>query len=692
MTAKTMGIAAQGVFIRRLIVSTLALSVIAAVACFSSMHAHAKKQKEYPVVQDLRYGQALYAYYQQDYIDALTQLLKAKKQGGIQGHGDDPIVMEGGFALSFGMEQYASSIFETALADTRDEKTSNAAWLYVGQVQYDQGQYEKAIAAVEKISSKTNKYIQSRKEILKLNSLIRLARLEEAQSLAKGIQKRRELSPYVNYNFGAAFGSRGEFALAQDYFGKVQLVDNSSTKEALFDRTKIAQGYAYLLNENFDEAVNAFNKVGLLSPLVNRALLGYGWAEIGRGNTDIALIPWRRLAQSDTLDTSAQEALLAVPYAYEKLDKVNRAIEAYEQAEISYQQEVTRLKASLDKLDESLILDLIRDTDSDDNARSVSGDTRVKLNYARDTVLDPELIYFSELFAKDAFQENIQHLRDLLSVEKLVQSWQNRVDFYREEIARRETTRKDGRYQRITAKLSQDRDRLRSAYDALNKKIIDVERNQKWLTLADADTKDMLMRVNPYMDYVEPDLKANIAQGQADTAPDENIRYKPGRFRPNASLNSYQQTVLRRSTGLLLWDASESFMDRLWKLKSDAASLEAALKESDKVLARTLRAQNQAMDLSNYQTALISAKEKVVQINTQSLAAQTSIVNKLLSQMQAHLRKTLSQIEAYQAQARLSVARLYDLRRERTLDSGAQDSVDEQEAELSSNNATGVVQ
>ena len=48
------------------------------------------KEKPKTSVADLRYGVALYHYYQQDYIAALAELMVADTRDGIQGHGDNP--------------------------------------------------------------------------------------------------------------------------------------------------------------------------------------------------------------------------------------------------------------------------------------------------------------------------------------------------------------------------------------------------------------------------------------------------------------------------------------------------------------------------------------------------------------------------------------------------------------------------
>ena len=87
--------------------ASLAGILIVAVTANSSV---AAKVKPRSTVADLRYGVALYHYYQQDYMTALSELLVAKQRGGIQGHGDNPEIMEGGFALAYGIDNYAAAL------------------------------------------------------------------------------------------------------------------------------------------------------------------------------------------------------------------------------------------------------------------------------------------------------------------------------------------------------------------------------------------------------------------------------------------------------------------------------------------------------------------------------------------------------------------------------------------------------
>ena len=64
---------------------------------------------------DPAYGVALYEYYQGNAFEALTRLNVAAAEGGIDGHGDHPALVEGGLMLSYGMTQEAGALFRALL-------------------------------------------------------------------------------------------------------------------------------------------------------------------------------------------------------------------------------------------------------------------------------------------------------------------------------------------------------------------------------------------------------------------------------------------------------------------------------------------------------------------------------------------------------------------------------------------------
>ena len=94
-------------------------------------------------VADLRYGVALYNYYQQEYIPAITELMIADARDGIHGHSNNPELIAGGISLAFGMQKHAEELFSHLLEDNnRPQNVRDAAWFYLGKLQYARGDWQ----------------------------------------------------------------------------------------------------------------------------------------------------------------------------------------------------------------------------------------------------------------------------------------------------------------------------------------------------------------------------------------------------------------------------------------------------------------------------------------------------------------------------------------------------------------------
>src|SRR5690606_35147431 len=102
---------------------------------------------------ELRYGVALYHYYQQNYLEALSELMLAESRGGITDQGTNPQLVEGGIRLAFGMPESAGRLFEQALDDQRTPAQREAAWFYLGKLHYLRGDWH---AAGERFSQTGN--------------------------------------------------------------------------------------------------------------------------------------------------------------------------------------------------------------------------------------------------------------------------------------------------------------------------------------------------------------------------------------------------------------------------------------------------------------------------------------------------------------------------------------------------------
>ena len=81
----------------------------------------------------------------------------------------------------------------------------------------------------------------------------------------------------------------------------------------------------------------------LEGPYSNQALLSAGWAYASAENYERALVPWNLLVERDVTDSAVQEAKLALPFAYGKLNVYGRAAVLYDKALVSFGEELEKV-------------------------------------------------------------------------------------------------------------------------------------------------------------------------------------------------------------------------------------------------------------------------------------------------------------------------------------------------------------
>ncbi|HMW73914.1 MAG TPA: hypothetical protein PKD17_18950, partial [Cellvibrionaceae bacterium] len=296
-------------------------------------------------------------------------------------------------------------------------------------------------AALTHISSKPNWDLAQDILALRVNMATAQDKMAQAERLADEFERESTWRAYAYYNLGAAYGRSGNFKKAAENFDLLLHMRLERQEElSLYDKAMTSAGYAYLLNKRYQEAIDQFSQVRLNSPVANRALLGYGWAAAESQNYSLALKPWTALSQRNLVDESAQEVLIALPYAYEKLGRKPDALAAYQQAEKHYLDEISQLNTSL----QALLTPVLDDT------LNLPLDEELSWNrYAEDHNLPPQKAYFAALFAKNEFQQQVQVLKDLLQMRQVFTAWQNKMQLYQDLVDERDLSRDAhmGRYQ-----------------------------------------------------------------------------------------------------------------------------------------------------------------------------------------------------------------------------------------------------
>lgn len=594
------------------------------------------KDKPLSSVADLRYGVALYNYYQNRNLEAMTELMVAQQKGGIQGHGDNPEIMAGGFSMAYGMERHASEIFERLLTANRPRRTRDSAWFYLAQMRYLRGDWLAADEALAKISDKPHAELAPQVAELRFNLAVQRGEMAAATDILQA-QLKSPFAPYMQFNLGAAYSREGEFAKATPFFLQLQkLPEHTPEYLALYDKAMTGAGYAALLDKRYREAVQHFSQVRLESPVANRALLGYGWAAVELEDYALALKPWQQLARRSLIDEYTQEALVAIPYAYEKMGYKSQALQEFRNAEAGYLAELEQLRQVIGQVQGYAIREALNiDRSADINW----------LDQAQQQQLSPQLTYLISLFSREDFLGLVRELRDLLAIQNQFRQWQDKLDFYSVMLDEREANRAREMdalaRQQIQAKIAD----LETQRDNLAGEVARLRSQEDYLALVDEEDAARLVRI----------LRAEANIGILQRAVwDQGMEVMPAE-----ELAQLTET-LRRQKGLMIWRGMEMYDERLWRAEAELAHLNRELDGARTTLERVHRILEQGFDLQPYRQRIAAAREQLLVQSTDIDYAIEQSQNALRRQVLLVLEQQQARLQHYLAQSRLSIARLLD--------------------------------
>ncbi len=607
----------------------------------SDVAANKKAKKPLETVADLRYGVVLYEYFQDNYFDALSELLVADERGGIKGHGENPELIAGGIHLAFGMDQTAEDIFLRLLDSSRPLNTRNAAWFYLAKVRYQRGQWDKANESLDNVEGDLSAILDEELSALRIQLLVRTNQLDAAdQLLQKKEQEKRIISawrPYINFNLGAAYARQGRYAdsiLQFNTASKERLVrKNIQLQEqqlALYDKALTAAGYSYFLDKKYTEAIGQFKQVRRNSVFSNDALLGYGWAATRLENYQLALTPWLLLSERSLVDDAAQESLLAIPYAYEKISQPKRALDSYLFAEKTYTEEMQRIDEVAFGLSNQSLVELLDLDNEEANTSWLIPDPS--------TAIKPKLNYLNELFALNRFQNSVQTIRDLYQLKKRLQKWQIDLDAYSDLLNYRltrhrtpEELNKQAGLKTLSLSLQEQRDRLANIIERADKE-------QDVFLLMNEEQRELF-------DILQRGEKALAALKSAK----------------DASETMEEETQwLKRYRGILLWDATNQFDDRLWQAKQELQEVNESI---EKITATQQIVESLLTDAPDIQASQDKITALSLRLDDQLASndiAMAGMEEELRQQVRVELGRQRQRLQFYLAEARLSVARLYD--------------------------------
>lgn len=374
---------------------------------------------------DLYFGEAVFYARQGHWFDALERLdAELGQHRAIDEPELDSLYRQlreaefsvGDFELEYRMHLRAGHAITAVLEGAVDEQIRSDAAYRLARIHFQNGQLEDALQALDRIQGKVPEAIRGDVEFLRANVYLGLGRSEDAVAVLKRLQSVASLNGFAAYNLGVALLDEGrrDDALAQlERAG--QAGGSGEAVLAIRDKSNLVLGTLLAESGQTENAKRFFDRVRLDGAFSNAALLASGWAAANGGDFERAVVPWSLLAAREPTDVAVQEAKLALPFAYGKLEVHGRAALSYASALDSFGGEIDKLDASITSIRDGKFLKALVREEVRQNT-----DWVIRL---RSLPESPETYYLMELAASHDFQTAVQNYLDLDDLRRKLATW-----------------------------------------------------------------------------------------------------------------------------------------------------------------------------------------------------------------------------------------------------------------------------
>ena len=548
-------------------------------------------------VRDLRYGEALYDFYQNQYFRAITDIMVAQARSPISKQGNDPELLLGSLYLSYGMHEEAADIFKRLSQTNNDVYAHDLAWFYMGRMRYMDGQYEKSLEAFSAIQDALPVSKEAERLHLMVNAYLHQGQYKEAIEVTGDIRGQGIWNDYARYNLGVALIRSNHVKEGIGLLDQLsRLLPKTEEEYTLKDKANIALGYTAIRTDVQRDPITPFSRVRLNGPYSNQALLGIGWAYNEKKQPQEALKPWMELSTRPKLDSASQQALIDIAYTLERLKQRKLALSYYKLAVSDYDRVHTELDKAINGVNYGeLLRNSIPPSSAVDGQWSDSGLQFKTL---------PAAEYLNELLTSRDFRKAYRDYRDLNYIHQQVVKWREKIPLLRTMLEERRRQYTINLAHVKNSHYAEHLNDLKEKRDMLAHEIADIEEHGKIQQLATSAEWERLKQFQA--------IKAKLAALET-----HGIDVKAA---------SAEYRILY---GLTQWKLHTEFPVRLWRAKKN-------LRELDKALAQSTQAQ------SSLQNVL-----KISPLNFYAFSNRISILEQYINKISGKLGSTAQRQEQY---------------------------------------------
>ena len=621
-------------------------------------------------LDELRFGQVLFAYFQNAPMDSLHAIELAKLQGFPIEQQARLQLMEGGASLQLGMTQSASELLRDLLAETQPEDIQAQAWYWLAKTAFQQGLYGVSEDASDYIiGQELGDFIsgEQRLELAYQNAYYQLQqRPDDWQATLNAVDKTSEWFPYLLANAGIQAFNRNDYTLATNLFvdaikavrdpretawdwsfdwfetpsfnwwpwsSDTPITEPIDTdvleRNILLDRLYLMLGRTFAEQKNFNAAFNAFKQIQSDSLYSEEGMLAYGWALANDARWSEAMSIWHYLSQSGKGLQSLQ-ATHALAYGFEQLTDYQQAFEMLENSLAQLQAARASLAELGQRSERAVFFQQLASVDEQESAEQwprihqdllvdmLSGDNT--LNTAKQLRNLLQLFDLTRLIT--AKQTTIAHLEQLLVERK--QALSERAD-------------------------ALQLDQKAELIGQLSQQLGDYQR----LTAEAADSP---------LNFASSEQKAQYARLQSSIERLASQSQAPDLYRA-ASLQLSKR--LQRLQGILSWELAEQQVAEQYRHEQKIAQTQATLVQ---VQARFNRLQQLTSNQTSLENSVEKDEQRLADLRLRyasQLDIATALQAQLIAKLNAYLKSVIAERDAILLEqitaTRLAMLRMQDI-------------------------------
>jgi hypothetical protein len=577
-------------------------------------------------VEDLDYGRALYHYFQEDDLGAITQLMIARQRARNANQQDEANLLLADLYYDFGLYEESREIFAGLLTAEVSDSIQSRIWFNLARLRYEQGHFDHARDLLSRITEQLPKGIEAERKYMLVNLYLGNRQYDQAADLSNQISSRYIWKLYARYNMGVALAENGQYEQSKSILTRIGEINAPSTElRALRDRANLSLGLIQLRLDLPEDALESLSRIRLEGPLSNQALLATGWAWYRLDQFDKAAHPWRALIRRNAVDAATQEAIVAIPANYAKAEQNTLAVRHYEIAVKQFDLQLELLDNAVGSIENDGLISALQE-----NALLYDSDRLQRLPPSSDVT--PQLHI---LMASTEFQREIKRYQELTDIRVSLDYWSNSFPALELMLAERRQ-----RFQQKLPLLQQSAsfdqlEQIRERRERFAEQVNAIDASGDYLALATPEEEDHLERLQ------------RVATSIVKVAPENDT--------------AYQQDMFRLLSGLLNYEMETGYPVRFWKTRKQLILLDRALlKANYKVSALGQITERTANDFEIFEGLIDGQADRIESLRDRVsglLKKQEQYINKLAID---EIRRQQLHIVQLRLNARFELAKLYD--------------------------------